>query len=147
MNSNMNNLNSFNSSQVSFDLKKEIRAFSKHWMWFVLSTTFCMISVYFYLRYTPSEYGANGKIMLMLNDGSNPADAILEDMGQFSNSASKDVEDEILVLMSRELMRGVVSKLELNKQIFAKGRVIDSEFFPISGPLLKLILWNLNSSY
>ena len=138
MNSNMNNLNSFNSSQVSFDLKKEIRAFSKHWMWFVLSTTFCVISVYFYLRYTPSEYGASGKIMLMLNDGSNPADAILGDMGQFSNSASKDVEDEILVLMSRELMRGVVSKLELNKQIFAKGRVIDSEFFPISGAPFKV---------
>jgi len=132
MNSNMNNLDSFKPAQVGFDLKKEIRSFSKHWMWFLLSITFCMLSVFFYLRYTPPAYGASGKIMLMLNDGSNPAESILQDMGQFSNSASKDVEDEILVLMSRELMRGVVSKLELNKQIFAKGRIIDSEFFPIS---------------
>ena len=53
MNSNMNNLNSFNSSQVGFDLKKEIRAFSKHWMWFVLSTTILYdFSIFLFKIYT-----------------------------------------------------------------------------------------------
>jgi len=91
-----------------------------------------VLSAFLYLRYTPPEYGANGKIMLVIEDGSNPAEAILKDMGQLSSGSSNEVEDEILVLKSRELMRGVARKLELNKQFFVKGQIIDSEVFPFS---------------
>ena len=67
----------------------------------------------------------------MENDGvSSPAEMMLKDMGQISNTEKKMIEDEIEVLKSRKLMQGVIDRLQLNKEFFAKGRFIDTQYFP-----------------
>ena len=135
----MDNTNSFKPTPLGFDLKKEIGAFSKHWKWFVLSAMISVLSAFLYLRYETPQYNATGKIMLMITDDvSNPAEAVLKDMGQFSSNAIGEVEDEIQVLKSRELMKGVVNKLDLNKEFFVKGRIHDSQLFPVSKAPIKI---------
>ena len=135
----MDNTNSFKPTPLGFDLKKEIGAFSKHWKWFVLSAMISVLSAFLYLRYETPQYNATGKIMLMITDDvSNPAEAVLKDMGQFSSNAISEVEDEIQVLKSRELMKGVVNKLDLNKEFFVKGRIHDSQLFPVSKAPIKI---------
>ncbi len=138
MNSNIGNSNSTR-PQESFDLQKIIGAYLKHWPWFILSCIIFILLSFFYLRYSTPKYNAKAKIMLVDDDGvTNPAELILKDMGQISNTDKKMIEDEIEVLKSRNLMEGVVKKLELNKQFFAKGRFHDTQYFPIDKSPIKI---------
>ncbi len=138
MNLDTNKLKSVNPTDSS-DLKKEIGAYLKYWKWFVLSCIVCLVFAFFYLRYATPKFNAEAKIMLLDNDGvSNPAQAILNDMEQISKGENKMVSDEIEILNSRNLMIGVVEKLGLNKQFFAKGKFYDSQYYPIDKAPIKV---------
>ncbi|WP_396601115.1 GumC family protein [Algibacter sp. R77976] len=134
----MDTINSVNPTD-SLDLKKEIGAYLKQWIWFVLSCLICITLAFFYLRYTTPEYNATAKIMLMGKDaGSNPAGQVLSDMGLTSNTDVESIEDEIEILKSRKLMKGVVKNLKLNQQFFSKGRFHHTQFFPITRSPIKV---------
>lgn len=123
----------------NFDLKKVISVYLKQWKWFVLSCILCIVLAFFKLRYTQPEYKADAKIMLLDDGGvSNPAEEILKDLGKIPSSDSKKVEDEIEVLKSRKLMKGVVKRLDLNKKFFAQGRIHNSEYFPLERAPIKI---------
>lgn len=121
------------------NFKKTINTYLKQWKWFVLSCIICLTLAFFKLRYTAPEYNAYAKIMLVDDNGvSNPAEEVLQDLGKIPNKDSKKVEDEIEVLKSRKLMEGVVKRLDLNKVFFAKGRIHNTEYFPLSKAPLKI---------
>ena len=123
----------------NIDFKKVILKYSKQWKWFFLSSILCIGLAFFKLRYTAPKYNANSKIMLVDDGGvSNPAEEVLKDLGRIPNTDSKKVEDEIEVLKSRNLMKGVVKKLDLNKKFFAKGRFHDTEYFPTKNAPIKI---------
>ncbi len=123
----------------NFDIKKVIKLYLKQWKWFALSCAICVGLAFFHLRYTAPKYNAYAKIMLVDDSGiSNPAEEILKDLGKLSSTDSKKIEDEIEVLKSRKLMDGVVKKLSLNKQLFAKGRFHNTEFYPITKAPVKI---------
>ena len=116
----------------NIDLKKVIFTYLKQWKWFALSCILCICLAFLHLRYTAPEYNAFAKIMLVDDNGvSNPAAEVLKDLGNMSSNDSKKVEDEIEVLKSRKLMKGVVEKLNLNKNIYSQGRIHNTEYFPL----------------
>ncbi|WP_298345962.1 polysaccharide biosynthesis tyrosine autokinase [uncultured Algibacter sp.] len=126
-----NHRNTLSDKQDDIDIKKIILSYLKHWKWFVLSCLIFSTLAFFYLRYETPQFNAYAKIMLMDDDGvSNPADLLLKDLGQLSNSENKKIEDEIEILKSRSLMKGVVKRLDLNRQFFVKGRFHDTQYFP-----------------
>lgn len=123
----------------NIDLKKVAKIYLKQWKWFVLSCILFIGLAFFKLRYTAPEYNAYAKIMLVDDNGvSNPAEEVLQDLGKIPNKDSKKVEDEMEVLKSRRLMGGVVKRLDLNKTFFAKGRIHNTEYFPLSKAPLKI---------
>ena len=123
----------------NIDIKKVLSTYLKQWKWFTLSCVICIVLAFFYLRYTPPQYNAYAKIMLIDDNGvSNPAAEVLKDLGKISTSDIKKVEDEIEVLTSRKLMYGVVKGLNLNKQFFSKGRVYNTEIYPIQKAPIKI---------
>ncbi len=125
-------LDSNNIKQVkeSFDLKKYVGIYLKQWKWFLLSCFIFLALAFIYLRYATPEYNAYAKIMLMVDKASNPAEEILKDLSAVSSSDTEQIDDEIQILKSRKLMRQVVRDLNLNTQIFVKGRIHDEQIFP-----------------
>ncbi len=127
------------SKQEGFDLAKTLKVYVKQWKWFLLSCIMFIVLAFFYLRYATPEYNAYAKIMLVDDENaSNPAEAILKDLSKISNTDSEMIEDEIEVLKSRKLMKGVVQKLNLNKQFSIVGRLHDTQFFPNSRAPVKI---------
>lgn len=114
----------------SKDLGKLFSTYTKHWIWFVLSCILCFIGAFFYLRYTTPEYSASAKIMLLSDKNSTPASAILDDLRNFSDNESTEVEDEIEILKSRSLMENVVKKLNLNIRYYTEGRFHYTQLYP-----------------
>ncbi len=131
-----NQENNFKSTvSQDFNLKKTLSLYFKQWRWFVLCCLLFLGIAYLYLRYTPPQYEAYTKIMLIDDKESSSPSAVFQDLSLFSESEEAKVEDEIQIIKSRDLVRNVVKKLQLNVRYFTKGRVYESELYGKSVPV------------
>ena len=106
---NQNEVSSVNKAS-NFNLKKTISSYIKHWKWFALSAIICLGIAYAKLRYTTPKYAAVAKIMLM---DESTGDAF-GDLSMFSDREDSKIDDEIQVIKSRNFLRNIVNKLNLN---------------------------------
>ncbi|WP_158293161.1 polysaccharide biosynthesis tyrosine autokinase [Tamlana fucoidanivorans] len=111
-----------------FNLKKAVMAYVKRWKWFALSVLVCALLAFLKNRYTVPVYSATAKIML-LDNNSNPGNAVLKDLSFVTGQEDNKVEDEIQVIKSRNLIKNVVEKLNLNIQFFSLGKVNEYEMY------------------
>jgi tyrosine-protein kinase Etk/Wzc len=113
----------------SFDIKKTISLYTKKWPWFVLSVFGLLCLSYAYLRYQVPLYGTQARIMLISENDQTSPSAVFSDISMFSESADAKVEDEILVMTSRGVMKAVADQLDLNLRYFAQGDILETEIY------------------
>lgn len=95
----------------------------RHWPWVVLSVVLCVGFAAFYILRTPKVYTRSAEIQIKNNDdGSAPTE--FKDLGLFQSSSN--VQDEIAILDSRDLMEEVVRRLNLDCGYYRKGFLQDS---------------------
>jgi capsular exopolysaccharide synthesis family protein len=107
----------------SFVFRDLIGHYLKNWKWFLFGVIITLTSTYFFLRHTTPLYKANSTIKIK-DDSSNGAIselAAFEDMGMLMNQQS-NVENEIAIVKSRNLLGEIVKDLKLNIQYFIKGK-------------------------
>ncbi|WP_298535161.1 tyrosine-protein kinase [uncultured Algibacter sp.] len=122
------NKNGLEDGGQSFDLKKLVSSYTKHWKWFVISCFVFLTLAYVINRYEKPMYTATAKIMILDND-SNSGSNILKDISIMSSAEDAMVEDEIQVINSRSLLMNIVKKLEINIQFFSVGNIIEAEIY------------------
>lgn len=104
-------------------LRDLIERYIRNWKWFVVGISIAFITALLFLRYSTPLYQASSSIKIK-DDSSNGAIselAVFEDMGMLMNQQN-NVENEIRIIKSRELLSGVVKDLKLNVQYFIKGK-------------------------
>jgi len=104
-------------------LRDIIDLYLKKWKWFVLGAVLSLVITFIALRFVSPMYQINSSIKIK-DDSSRGAIselAVIEDMGMFMNQKS-NVENEIKVIASRNLLENVVKSLHLNIQYFEKGK-------------------------
>jgi tyrosine-protein kinase Etk/Wzc len=112
-----------------FNLKKTVSLYTKKWPWFVLSVFGLLALSYAYLRYQVPQYGTQARIMLISENDQTSPGAVFSDISMFSESADAKVEDEILVMTSRGVMKAVADQLDLNLRYFAQGDILETEIY------------------
>lgn len=114
----------------SFNFKKTIQLYSKQWKWFFVCLILALGLAFLYLRYTIPQFAAYAKIMILEeSDGSASGANAFKDLSFFAEQEEAGIEDEILVFTSRIFMQDIVKKLNLNIQVFNRGRVNESELY------------------
>ena len=118
------------------DLGKEINfqwfliSFLVHWQWFVISIIVFLLGGYIYLRYTIPVYSVSTSVVLRDSRRGglgNSEISFYERLG-FLESAN-NVENEIEVLRSRNLLETVVIEEESYIRYSVKGRVKDTDLY------------------
>ena len=112
------------------DLRGLLTKYLKKWYWFVISVFVCVAIAGFYIISTVPEYKVQTSILIRQNNsntGFSPA-ALFEKMNM--NWFSKVVEDEMEILRSRELMKNVVTKLNLQGNCYVKKRFAYKDVYP-----------------
>lgn len=117
--------------EEEIDLREILFKYILHWRWFVLSAiVFLIIGVFVYLR-MDRQYGVSTSVLLKENTGTgaqkNSPLGALEDLGLLSTT--NNVDNEIAVFSSPNLMRQVVSTLELQTSYFESGFFRDTEIY------------------
>ncbi|MGK0308339.1 MAG: tyrosine-protein kinase Etk/Wzc [Urechidicola sp.] len=121
MEGNNENVEAFSDNNIV--LKDLLGNYTRNWKWFVIGASLCFITAYLYLRHIAPQYQVNSSIKIK-DDSSNGAIselAVFEDMGMLMNQQS-NVENEIAIVKSRNLLGELVKDLEMNVQFFEKGK-------------------------
>ncbi|SDR00035.1 GumC family protein [Flagellimonas zhangzhouensis] len=121
-----------------FSLSDEIRKYTKHWKWFVLSVIIGVGFAYLFVRYSTPKYVAKGKIKIVEEKSAAPGANLLQDIGVFSDMEN-NVEDEIEIITSRSNLIEVTKKLGLNTKVFSLGSIRNTELYNNSPITLNII--------
>jgi uncharacterized protein involved in exopolysaccharide biosynthesis len=111
----------------SLDIKQYLFLFLGNWYWLALGLLFGLAGAWLNLRYSPVIYNVSSSILI--NEQQKQAystDIIAEDLGL---QARSDINNELRVLKSSDLMRRVVDSLELNIKYHQEGNIRTSELY------------------
>ena len=116
-----------------------LSAYLRYWYVFLLFVIACVTAAYFRIRYTPPQYFVSSTILI--KDASETsglsANPALADMGVLQ--PAKAIEDQIIILRSKSLMRKALNELSLNASFFIEGRVHDMEVYEKDLPVRLVI--------
>ena len=111
-------------SQNEFsNFKKSFFKYLFFWKYFVLSITIFLFFNFLFLRYTPKSYTNTAKIKI-LDDKKESVDFPFS--SDFFNRNSINLENEIQLINSTNIIRQVIRNLNLNYEVYAKGSVVSN---------------------
>lgn len=102
-----------------------------HIKWFILSSCVFIILAYFQLRTEIPKYQVSSKILIKDKEKGSSVNELgaFEDLGIFGSN-NNSLENEILILTSRRLMKNVVNELKLNVRFFIENSPYNLEQYP-----------------
>lgn len=135
--------NRFHEKSQSLNIRAEVEKYLRHWKWFALGVILSLSIAYLYLRYTTPQYSATATILIKDNKKSGLSAELeaFKDLGIVGGGSVNNTDNEIEILKSRKVVGNVVDSLNLDINYFVTGRVIESEVYKSSSPvLMKFIL-------
>lgn len=93
-----------------------------HWPWILLSVAVCMGLSIAYLLKTPKVYSQTASILIK-EDSKGKTSASLDDFGDFGLfSTNTNIQNEMTTFKSRDLMKDVVTRMNLDMNYYLPGR-------------------------
>jgi tyrosine-protein kinase Etk/Wzc len=104
------------------EIKETVLAF---WPLFVLGLALAFTGAFVYLRYTPAVYQANAKLLIKddTKTGYTAANKVLSQLDAFGTKTN--VDNEIVIIQSRSILREAAIKSNSYVTVFSNGRVTD----------------------
>lgn len=119
-------------SSESIDIKGLLTGYLAKWYYFAISIVVCGALAFIYGKIKKPEYQVNANI-LIAQESNNPM-ANLGNLGGLFGS-SGNVDDEVFILTSHSLYRGVVKELGINTSHIVRKGLLSKEFayptFPV----------------
>ena len=111
------------------DFQEIIFKYLSYWKWIVGSVVICMIGAFFYLRYTAPVYNISSTILLKDDKKGGGVDELstLQDWGVLSSK--NNVDNEIEVLKSKNLLKSVVNELKLYTSYSLEGNIRNTQLY------------------
>jgi len=104
-------------------LREQIDKYLKHWIWFIISLFICLSIAFIYLRYAIPQYQASATILVKdEKKGSLESElSAFSDLG-LTKGIKSNVDNEIEIIKSRNIIQSAVKKLNFNVSYFTEGR-------------------------
>lgn len=120
-------------SNNQFDIKKFIFRLLGFLPWIILSVIICYTISHLYLRYSPKMHKVSAHVLIK-DDEENSADyKVLRELGVMPGS--KEVQNQIDILESFDLMEAIVDSLKLNIEITTEARISSSPLYGNDAPV------------
>lgn len=104
------------------DIRTWIIRIVRNWYWFLLSCIlFGALGVYTYFA-TTSKYTVDAKLMIRNNDSESPLGQ-MEMLSMLGMGGTKQIEDEVAILTSRDILTQVVRELDLQSEYRKKRKL------------------------
>ena len=126
--------------ESNFDLKAEIFKYLAFWKWLLFGFLLGGSIAYLYNRYSIPEYRTESSMMILNDsDSKNIAGALPSGGGSILSLEDNSLDNQIVTLKSKRLVRKVISELDQNIFYFIEGNVITTEAYKDSPVLIKFL--------
>ena len=116
------------SESESIDIKVLVEKFITRWRWFAVSVPLCLVIALLICQSRVPIYNVTGKVMISdSKKGELGTNVMMKELGLAA--ADMFVENEIVELQSKNLMREVVEELDLNVRYVREGFLRDRELY------------------
>lgn len=104
------------------DIRMWIMRIVRNWYWIILSCIlFGVLGIYTYFS-TTAKYTVDAKLMIRNNDSESPL-AQMEMLSMLGMGGTKQIEDEVAILTSRDILTQVVRELDLQSEYRKKRKL------------------------
>src|SRR5690606_31155723 len=121
-------LSKFQDEVKPIDIKYYLIKYSRYWPLYVTSIFLGLIMAFLFHRYAVEEYEVHGSILIQQN--SSPETRILDRSNIFSGM--NNLENDILLLTSRNLAEAALDKLHFNVSYYASTNIKEVELYDLS---------------
>ncbi|MDD4609804.1 MAG: Wzz/FepE/Etk N-terminal domain-containing protein, partial [Bacteroidaceae bacterium] len=130
------NNNEENLDNEGIDIHELLFKYLAYWKWIVASVIVCLVIAFTYLRYATPIYSVSSTILLKDDKKGGGMDEMnaLQDWGVITGK--NNVDNEIELLRSKNLIKMVVSDLKLYTRYCGEGYVSDKELYKTSPVLV-----------
>lgn len=130
-------LSQLDNEEKALEIKFIINRYIKYWPWYIGFILLFLASTYVFHRYTVDQYSVAGTIVIKGNNS--PEAKILDRSSIFSGQGN--LENDILMLSSKNLAKETLAKLHFDVEYFAKTNIKPIELYERS-PIRVEVDWN-----
>ncbi|GHB23686.1 GumC family protein [Mongoliitalea lutea] len=118
-------LSQLDNEEKALEIRYVVAKYIRYWPWYVLFVLFFVIGTYIFHRYTVDEYSVAGTIVIKANN--TPEAKILDRSRIFSGQYN--LENDILMLSSKQLAKETLAKLHFDVEYYAKTNIKEIELY------------------
>lgn len=115
-------------NENSLDIKEIIAPYLRYWYIYIICVLLALFAVKVYTRYIVPEYNTYATILIKTNERGGQQGA-LSAIQEVNGIRSEGVDNELLLLRSKRLLKKVVENLDLYSTLTAKGKVVQTEVY------------------
>lgn len=140
----MKKANMTESKEETVDVRALLKPYLLNWPWFVICAILALIISFFVLKFMTPVYNIQTTVLIKdtksSTSGSSSEMGVLQDLSGFGGMKTNSVDNEIEILKSKKLLNDVVSKNNLQIDIFGTGKYRKQELYKETSPIeVKLI--------
>lgn len=130
-------LSQLDNEEKALEIKYVIARYIKFWPWYLLLIILLLTGTYIFHRYTVDQYSVSGTIVIRGNN--KPETRILDRSAIFSGQ--NNLDNDILMISSKNLAREALAKLHFDVEYFAKTNIKSIELYN-SSPIRIEVDWD-----
>jgi len=138
----------YNQNQEEFqeetlNIREIIRPYMHRWYWFIGGSIVSGILAWFFLRYSIPVYSAESTLLIKevkKSASGQPEMSVISELGGIGGMGTNSVDNEIEILKSKKLMLSVVKEESLETNIYAKGKIKETELYKETSPFIVRII-------
>ncbi|MRJ10850.1 polysaccharide biosynthesis tyrosine autokinase [Ornithobacterium rhinotracheale] len=118
----------------SLDIKEIIAPYLRYWYIYIICILLALFAVKMYTRYIVPEYNTYATVLIKTNDRGMNTGA-LSAIQEVNGIRSEGIDNELLLLRSKRLLKKVVENLDLYTTLNVKGKILQTEVYGNETPL------------
>ncbi|WP_100076834.1 GumC family protein [Chryseobacterium camelliae] len=134
----------YNQNQEEFqeeklNIRELIQPYAYRWYWFLIGSIVAVILAWFFLRYSVPVYSAESTLLIKevkKSTSGQPEMSVISELGGIGGMGTNSVDNEIEILKSKKLMLSVVREKSLETNVYAIGKIKETELYNESTPFI-----------
>lgn len=111
-------------------VKELISLYIKKWYWFAISVFLCLLAAFVYLKISQQTFKVETKILIRQDENSIDISEIALLKGLGMKEVSKEIDDEIQIIKSENILRNAVEQLDIATDYFIKDGLKYIDTYP-----------------
>lgn len=116
----------------NINIRELLKPYFRRWYWFAVGVIFAITAAWFYIRYSIPDYNTESTLLIKevkKSTSGQPEMSVISELGGIGGMGTNSIDNEIEIFKSKKLMLSVVKELSIETNIYAQGKLKETELY------------------